>query len=203
MIQRIAVALAILIATLLVLVLYHPAMRPPPQGLSSGAVTIGGPFTLTDTTGRTVTEADLKGQYSLIFFGFTHCPDICPLALQIMTQALEEAGPAAEKVRPIFITLDPERDTAQVMAGYIANFHPRFLGLTGTAEQIRAAAQSYRVYAAKSPLKDADGKEIADYTINHTGFTYLMDRDGQYLAHFGKEAGAQDIAARLRQLGPS
>ncbi len=201
MVKRLAIALALLLATLLVLLLYLPEMRPqPPVSMASGAVAIGGPFTLVDAKGETVTDANLKGRYSLIYFGFTNCPDICPLALQTMTQALEAAGPAADGVQPVFISVDPERDTADALAGYIANFHPRFLALTGTVEQAREAAKSYKVYAAKAPVKDADGKETGDYTVNHTGYIYLMDRDGKYLAHFPSEAKADEITAAIRQL---
>ncbi len=202
MAKRIATAVVIVAAMVLMLVMYLPGMRPQPQapgGTVSGSVAIGGPFTLTDTKGNTVTEAALNGRLSLVFFGFTHCPDICPLTLQLITQALELTGPAAETVLPVFITVDPERDTLEAMASYAANFHPRLLALTGTPEQVRLATQSYRVYAAKSPVKDAAGKETGDYTVNHTGYTYLMDRNGKYVTHFSREATAEDIAARLRQ----
>jgi len=201
---RIVVAVALAAATLLVLTLYLPGMRPQaPSGMTSGTVAIGGPFTLVDSKGHTVTDASLKGRYSLIFFGFTHCPDICPLTLQVITQALEAAGPAAEAVQPVFITLDPERDTPEAMAAYVGNFHPRLMALTGTPEQVREAAQSYKVYAAKVPVKDGEGKDTGEYTVSHTGYVYLMDKAGKYLAHFDKDAKAEDIAARLRQLNAS
>ncbi len=205
--KRIAVALIMLSSMVLVLALYLPGS--PLQQFTNGAtpgatgtVAIGGPFTLVDSTGKTVTDADLKGRYSLVFFGFTRCPDICPLELQLVTQALELAGPAADKVQPVFISVDPERDTPEVLGAYIANFHPRFMALTGTVDQTRVATQSYRVYAAKAPLKDAEGKDTGDYTVSHTGYLYLMDRDGRYLAHFQKEATAEEIARRLAQLAP-
>ena len=199
--KRIAVAVTMLAAMFLVLALYLPETRPgQPSTAPAGEVAIGGPFTLTDAEGNTVTDADLKGRYSLIFFGFTHCPDVCPLALQVITQALDAAGPAGDQVRPVFITVDPERDTPAAMTSYIANFHPRFLALSGTVEQIRVATQRYRVYAAKSPLKDTVGKETGDYTMTHTGYIYLMDRAGRYLAHFQNDDGPEVIANRLRQL---
>ncbi len=202
--KRIAVAVALLGAMALILTLYLPGVRPQPQVVTgTGTVAIGGPFLLMDAKGNAVTEASLQGHYSLVFFGFTHCPDICPLTLQIITHALEEAGPAAENVQPVFITLDPERDTPEAMAAYVAAFHPRFVALTGTPEQVKTATQSYKVYAAKVPVKDGDGKDTGDYTVSHTGYVYLMDRDGKYLAHFDKDATAQDIAARLRQLSAS
>ncbi|MSO72554.1 MAG: SCO family protein [Rhodospirillaceae bacterium] len=188
---------------LLVLALYLPG-SPRQQSTTgaTGTVAIGGPFTLVDSKGVTVTDADLKGRYSLVFFGFTRCPDICPLVLQVVTQALELAGPAADKVQPVFISVDPERDSPEVLGAYIANFHPRFVALTGTVDQVRVATQSYRVYAAKAPLKDSEGKDTGDYTVSHTGYVYLMDRDGGYLAHFQKEATAEEIARRLGQLAP-
>ncbi len=205
--KRIGTALMLLVGTLVVLVLYLPGIRPQPPATTSstntGTVSIGGPFTLQDTTGKTVTEADLKGRYSLVFFGFTHCPDICPLVLQNVTRALEDAGPAADQVQPVFITVDPERDTPEEMKAYAANFHPRLLAFTGTVEQVKNAQQAYKVFAAKVPLKDADGKDTGDYSVSHTGFVYLMGPDGKYVSHFDKDADAAAIAARLRQLPPA
>ena len=201
MIKRIAVALAILAATALILVLYLPDTRPqPPVAMVSGDVAIGGPFTLADTKGNAVTDADLKGHYSLVYFGYTHCPDVCPVTLQNMTQALAAVGPLAEDVQPVFITVDPERDTPEALASYIANFDPHFVALTGTDEQTRAAAKSYKIYAAKVPVKDDAGKETGDYIVSHTGYIYLMDHNGKYLDHFSSDATPDKIAARLRQL---
>ena len=201
MAKRVAIALAILAATVLILVLYLPDTRPPPPvTMVSGTVTIGGPFTLADTKGNTVTDADLKGHNSLVYFGYTHCPDVCPLTLQTMTQALAAVGPVAEDIQPVFITIDPERDTPEALASYVANFDPHFMALTGTLEQTQAAAKSYKVYAAKVPVKDDAGKDTGDYTMSHTGYIYLMDHDGKYLAHFSSNATADEIAVRLRQL---
>ena len=199
MTKRIAIAVAIIAAMALVLTLYLPRARQvdvSPQG----TVAIGGPFTLVNTKGDLVSEVDLKGRYSLIFFGFTHCPDICPIALQTMTQALRAAGPVATKVQPVFITVDPERDPPEVMAAYLASFDPRFWGLTGTPDQVKGAETSYKVFAAKAPMKDANGQPTGDYTMNHTGFIYLMDRNGAYAAHFDKDASADDIAKRIAAL---
>lgn len=199
--KRIAVALAMLGATALILFLYLPGAGPSlPSPQTQGTAAIGGPFTLTASTGRAVTEAELLGHPSLVYFGFTHCPDICPLSLQAMTRAIEDAGPAGDKVQPVFITIDPERDTADAMTSYIASFHSRFWALTGTPEQVRAAEKSYKVFAEKAPLKDAAGNPTGDYTMNHTGFIYLMDGRGQYLDHFDKDATAAQITARLKQL---
>jgi protein SCO1/2 len=201
MAKRITIAFLILASMGLILMLYHPGMRPEqPNTGAVGRVAIGGPFTLTDAQGKAVTETDLKGRYSLIFFGFTHCPDICPLTLQIMSQALEAAGDAAAKVQPVFISVDPERDTAEALSAYMANFDGRFMALTGTAEQVKGATQSYRVFAAKVPIRDAEGKDTGDYAVNHTGYIYLMDRDGQYLAHFQKDVAPAELAQRIQQL---
>jgi len=202
MAKRIATLAAILAGMLAILLLYLPGTRPTTTsapGTVAGVPAIGGPFALTDPKGNTVTEAALKDRLSLVFFGFTHCPDICPLTLQLITQALDDVGPAADSVLPVFISVDPERDTPEMMATYASNFHPRLLALTGTPEQVRAATQSYRVVAMKAPVKDAEGKDTGDYTINHTGYIYLMGRDGKYLTHFSRDATADTLAARLRQ----
>ena len=122
-----------------VLVLNQGGQGPAVQ--TSGKALIGGPFTLVDQTGKTVTDQDFRGRYMLVFFGFTHCPDICPAELQVMSAALDALGPKADSVVPIFITLDPERDTQAAMAAYVKNFGPRFVGLTGSSEQIAAAAK--------------------------------------------------------------
>lgn len=139
-------------------------------------VSLGGEFTLTDHTGKTVTDRSWPDQFLLIYFGFTHCPDVCPLGLSIMTEAMR-ALPESEqsKIQPLLITVDPERDTAKALANYVTLFHPRLVGLTGTSQQIDAVKQAYRVYAEKQ----GDGK---DYMVNHSSFTYLMRPNGQ-LAH--------------------
>ena len=124
-------------------------LQAPAQVLSIGKATVGGPFTLTDHTGRRVTDKDFRGQHLLVFFGFTYCPDVCPSGLQVMTAALEELGPKAEKITPIFISVDPERDTPEQLALYVSSFHPRLVGLTGTPEEIQQVAKAYRVYYKK------------------------------------------------------
>jgi cytochrome oxidase Cu insertion factor (SCO1/SenC/PrrC family) len=195
--KRIGIALALALGTLVILVMYFPGMRPQPRPpvTVTGEAALGGPFTLEDTRGNAVTETVLNGHYSLIYFGYTFCPDICPLALQNMTQALQIAGPAADDVVPVFITIDPERDTKEVIGAYLGHFHPKMIGLTGTPEQIKAALSVYRVYAAKSP--GSEGKP--DYLMDHTGYIYLTDKQGRYVAHFPKDATALDIANRLRR----
>jgi len=200
-IKRLVIALLILVGTLAVLALYHPDLRPkaPPSGQGTGTVAIGGPFALVDGNGNAFTDADLKGGYSLVFFGFTHCPDICPLTLQTVGAALDLAGPAGEKVTPVFITVDPERDTAEAVGAYASAFHPRFVALTGTAEQLQTAMQSYKVFARKVPLKDAEGNDTGTYTMEHSGLIFFMDPEGGYVSHFSSDTTAEDMAAYIRR----
>ena len=168
------------------------------------ATPIGGPFVLTDSRGGAVTDADLRGRYMLIYFGFTYCPDVCPTKLGEMTWALDalatESPERADRVTPIFITVDPARDTGPALADYIAHFHPRFVALTGTEDQIAAAARAYNVTFREVPIDDG-----ADYLMDHTSYIFLMDPDGAYVTHFEYAEDARKIAARLAELveGPS
>jgi protein SCO1/2 len=147
---------------------------------TSGKALIGGPFALTDQNGKTVTDQDFRGRFMLVFFGFTHCPDICPAELQVMSQSLDALGPKAEEVVPIFITLDPERDTPEVMGAYVKNFGPRVMGLTGSPESIATAAKAYRIAYSKFQQDPAS----SDYSIDHSALVYLMGKDGEYVTHF-------------------
>ena len=158
-----------------------------PTVVTSGKALIGGPFTLIDQNGKTVTDSDFRGRFMLVFFGFTHCPDICPAELQVMSASLDALGPKAAEVVPIFITLDPERDTAAVMAAYVKNFGARFVGLTGSPEAIATAAKAYRVAYAKFQEDPAS----SDYSVDHSALVYLMGKDGEYVTHFpyGTPAG--------------
>jgi cytochrome oxidase Cu insertion factor (SCO1/SenC/PrrC family) len=140
---------------------------------------IGGSFTLVDHNGVRRTDADFRGKLMLVYFGFSSCPDICPTDLQAIGLALDQLGNAGEEVQPVFITVDPERDTPQLLADYVPMFHPRLIGLSGDATSIREAASAYRVYYAKVPRTDG-----SNYTVDHSGFIYLMDRGGQYLGFF-------------------
>ncbi|MHB1218492.1 MAG: SCO family protein [Alphaproteobacteria bacterium] len=166
---------------------------PSPRTATSGTAAVGGPFTLVDQQGRTVTDETFRARWMLVFFGFTHCPDVCPTALNDMSAVLAELGPAADKVQPIFVTVDPERDTVEAMSQYVANFDPRIVALTGTPEQIAQAARAYRVYYKKVPQGD-------DYTMDHTGILYLMDPQGQFMTHFTPNTPPADMAARIRKL---
>ncbi|GMO44355.1 hypothetical protein TM233_64880 [Bradyrhizobium sp. TM233] len=155
---------------------------------------VGGPFQLIDQTGKPRSEGDFRGRLMLVYFGFTYCPDVCPTDLMAIGQALEQLGPDAEAVQPVFITLDPERDTAEHLAEYVPLFHPRLLGLTGSPEAIGAAAEAYKVYFARIPI----GKGANDYTVDHTSFIYLMDRDGKYLGFFPPGTSAERMVEIIR-----
>ena len=176
-----------------VLVLSQGGQGPAVQ--TSGKALIGGPFTLVDQTGKTVTDQDFRGRYMLVFFGFTHCPDICPAELQVMSAALDALGPKADSVVPIFITLDPERDTQAAMAAYVKNFGPRFVGLTGSSEQIAAAAKAYRVAYSKFQ----QDKTSSDYSIDHSALVYLMGKNGEYITHFAYGTPASQMTETLRR----
>lgn len=161
----------------------------------TGKALVGGPFTLVDQTGKTVTDRDFRGRYMLVFFGFTHCPDICPAELQVIAASLQALGPDAKKVAPIFISVDPERDTPEVMADYIKNFGDEFVGLTGSPEQVAAAAKSYRVAYAKFQEKESDN----DYSVDHSALVYLMSPDGDYITHLPYGTSAEKMTETLRR----
>jgi protein SCO1/2 len=143
-----------------------------------GQAAIGGPFTLVDQNGKTVTDKDFRGKFMLMFFGYTFCPDVCPTELNTIAAAIDKLGPASEKVVPIFVTVDPQRDTSEKLKSYVADFHSRLIGLTGTEEQVAAAAKAYRVYYKKV------GAESADYLLDHSSYVYLMGPDGAFVTHF-------------------
>jgi cytochrome oxidase Cu insertion factor (SCO1/SenC/PrrC family) len=156
---------------------------------------IGGPFTLVDHEGRQRTEADFRGKLLLVYFGFTYCPDACPTDLQAIGLALDRLGAAGDAVQPLFITLDPERDTPRHLAGYVPLFHPRLIGLSGDEAAIRQTARAYRVFHAKAPRTDG-----ADYTVDHSSFVYLMDRAGAYLGFFPPGTPPERMADVIRPL---
>ncbi|MDF1586603.1 SCO family protein [Marinimicrococcus flavescens] len=169
------------------------------EASAQGEALIGGPFSLLDHKGERVTDEDFRGRYMLVFFGYTSCPDVCPLGLQVMGQAMDQLPPQiAEKIAPIFVTVDPERDTVPVMKDYVELFHPQLVGLTGSAEEIDAAKRAYRIYARK-----AETEGSSDYLMDHSAFTYLMDASGRYLTHFSHDATAEEMAARIEKAVPS
>src|SRR6266478_3315155 len=154
---------------------------------------IGGPFHLTDQAGQTVTEKSMQGRPTLIFFGFTHCPDVCPTSLFEISEVLRVMGKDADRVNAYFISIDPERDTTAAIKDYLSSFDPHLKGLTGDPAAIAKTISEYRVYAKKVPLKDGD------YTMDHTTLTYLMDRDGKFVLFFNDTATTEEAAADLKR----
>jgi protein SCO1/2 len=171
-----------------VLLVAQRGSMPLPQ-----ASAVGGPFRLTDQNGRTVTEEDVKGRPFLVFFGFTHCPDVCPTTLFDISEVFRKLGPNADRAAALFITVDPERDTPETMKTYLSSFDPHLRGLTGDAAAVDGAIKAYRAYAKKVP--DPDG----GYTMDHTALVYLMDKDGRFVAPFNLKRRPEDSAADLRR----
>lgn len=172
------------------------AFRDNPKGVAGSLLgaAIGGPFQLTDQNGKRFTDADLKGKWSLVFFGFTHCADTCPTTLNEMSQALDQLGSERDKVRIVFISVDAERDTPEVMKSYVSSFDPSIVALTGTVDEVKEAAKAYRVYYAKHPLADGG------YDMDHSAVIYVMDPQGRFTATLTPEAPAAEMTARLKKL---
>ena len=177
-----------------------PVVRPDGGGApvrTSGTALIGGPFELIDQSGQPVRDTDFLGRYMLVFFGFTFCPDVCPTELQVMSAALDQleqrVGAQALQVAPLFITVDPARDTPDVMADYIGHFHPRMTGLTGSPAQITQVTEAYRIYSRKVD----DPGSAARYTMDHSAVVYLMGPDGRFLAHFSPGTSPEAMADKI------
>jgi protein SCO1/2 len=178
-----------LVACLGLILLFIGPRGPVAQSVAA----IGGPFALVDQNGRTITDQDLKGRPTLMFFGFTHCPDVCPTALFEISQVMDRLGPLAEKVNAVFVTVDPERDTPAVLKDYLSSFHPRMMGLTGEPSAIAAMLKAYRVYARKVP------QEGGHYTMDHSALVYLLDKEGRFVAPFNLKRSPEDAAADLKR----
>jgi protein SCO1/2 len=163
-------------------------------GGGPGTSAIGGPFTLTDQDGKTITDQDFKGKPLLVFFGYTHCPDICPTTLFELSEMLHTMGKDAGGVHALFITVDPERDTAAVMKDYLSSFDPHLRGATGTPKQIAAIEKEYRVIARKVPIGDK-----GDYSMDHSALVYLMDKQGHFVAPFNLKRKPAEAATALRK----
>lgn len=193
--SKIIALFAAFAAGALVLVVAVTLLMPPPapRVTSTGTAQVGGPFALVDQTGAPVTEAILKGKPSLVFFGFTHCPDVCPTALYEMSEIFTALGPDANRAQAFFVTVDPERDTPAALKEYVASFAPQIRGLTGSPEAIDAIKKEYRVYSRKVPLKDGD------YTMDHTAVVYLMDKNGTFVAPFNSKRAPAESAAELKR----
>ncbi len=163
----------------------------------TGQIELGGAFSLLNQTGQRVTEADFAGRHMLVYFGFTNCPHICPAGLQIMAQALDnlakDAPQKAAAIEPVLITIDPTRDTPEVLGDYVSAFHPRLTGLTGSEEEINAVVKAYKAYTARI----ADDNSVDGYTMDHSAFFYLMGPDGAFIKHFDSALAPEKMAAQL------
>jgi len=174
---------------------------------TSGTALVGGPFTLVTHKGETVTNATFAGQYMLVFFGFTFCPDVCPTELQVMSSALDllsaQDGAKAAQVQPLFVSIDPERDTPEKMADYVSYFHPRLIGLTGSPEQVAGAAKAYRVYYQRAENEGSDNggstgdTSQGDYLMDHSAVVYLMGPDGAFISHFAPGTSPEAMARKI------
>jgi cytochrome oxidase Cu insertion factor (SCO1/SenC/PrrC family) len=171
----------------------QPSAAQMMDDLMYGRGPIGGPFTLTDQTGRQRSDTDFRGKLMVVYFGYTYCPDVCPADLMAITQALDALGPAAEGIQPVFITIDPERDT-KVLAEYISAFHHSFIGLTGAPDEIRKVANAYKAFYVK--VKD---ERSGDYSIDHAGVVYLMGRNGEYLGFMPPQTSPERLTEVLRK----
>jgi protein SCO1/2 len=180
--------LVLVLAGVLAASTYLSSRSPAPIG------TIGGPFHLEDQSGKPVSNQDMKGRPYLVFFGYTHCPDVCPTTMFEISEVMKALGKDADRAGALFITVDPERDTPAVLKDYLSNFDPHMRGLTGDPAAVAAALKAYRVYAKKVPLNDKDG----DYTMDHTAVVYLMDKDGRFVAPFNLKQTPEAAAAQLR-----
>jgi protein SCO1/2 len=185
---------------------FHFRERPPEEtrradaarlmnDLMSGKAQVGGPFTLTDQYGKPRSLRDFRGKFVLLYFGYAFCPDVCPTDLAAMAQAIRALGPEGEKVQPVFVTLDPERDTQELLRGYVAAFHPRFVALRGTEDEVRRVATAYKVYFEKV---QPPGSGV--YLVDHMAFVFLLDRDGRFLAFFPPGTSAERMAAMVREV---
>ena len=190
--RRIVPTIAAAAAALLIVVALAVWLFGAPPAIRQAAQ-IGGPFTLEDGTGKTVTDQSFRGKFMLVYFGYTFCPDVCPTTLNDVAQALDKLGAKADRLQPLFITVDPARDTPAVIKQYAAAFSPKLQGLTGTADQIATVAHEYRVYYA--PHKT--GPNPGDYTMDHSSILYLMDPSGAFVGIVRADEGADQIAADL------
>jgi cytochrome oxidase Cu insertion factor (SCO1/SenC/PrrC family) len=191
---KLILASVMIILTIILAALALTTVKPGQIG--SGTALIGGPFTMINQKGETVTDKTYAGQYMLVFFGFTNCEDVCPTELQVMTAAFNQMGPLADKITPLFVSIDPDRDTPEAMKDYVSNFYPRLQGLTGTPDQVAAIARAYHVFYAKVP----DSKDPKNYEMDHSSILYLMGPDGKFLKHFVYSTDAKLLAEDIESM---
>ena len=182
----------IAVAVVVVGLLWHAGDSLSGANRVAGEASIGGPFTLVDQDGKVRRAADFRGRFMFVYFGYSNCPDICPTSLAVMADALEKLGPKAGRVVPIFITIDPERDTSGVLKAYLKAFGPRFVGLTGDTKAVAAAAHAWRVYYRKRPLSGG-------YAMDHSSHIYLMGPDGKFVAVYDESLGPDGLAGVLKK----
>ena len=171
----------------------QPSAAQMMDDLMYGRGPVGGQFTLTDQTGKQLSDTDFRGKLMIVYFGYTYCPDVCPTDLMAITQALDALGPAAGEVQPVFITIDPERDT-KVLADYVSAFHHSLVGLTGSLDEIRKVANSYKAFYVK-----VQDERSGDYSIDHAGVIYLMGRNGEYLGFMPPQTNPNRLTEVLRK----
>lgn len=171
----------------------------PPKADAESAGAPGGPFSLVDHTGKPVSNLDYRGKFILVFFGYTYCPDVCPTTLQDIADAMEILGRKAARIHPLFVSVDPDRDTPEVLADYVSAFGAGIVGLTGTSDQVKRAAKAYRVYYANANAGGHGHGDASEYLVDHSAFTYLMGPDGKYLTHFAHGASPEAMAKEIRR----
>ncbi len=167
---------------------------PGPASVKELPISFGGSFILVDHQGRERTDKDFKGRYLLVYFGYTFCPNICPTGLQTLSSALDLLGEGAARVQPLFVSVDPERDKPEILKIFVAQFHPRLIGLTGSEKQVRDVARAYRIFRGKVVVADAPKDE---YLVTHTPTTFLMGPDGKFVTLFPHDTGAEVMAKAL------
>lgn len=178
------------------LVLAPPGQQPPSgNAVTTGNALVGGPFALTDHTGKRVTDKDYAGKIMLVFFGFTHCPDICPSGLQVMSAALEKLGDKANSIQPLFVTFDPARDTPEKLAAYLKNFNPKIAGLTGNEQDVQNVVNAFRVYVRKVEDEQSKGQ----YTFDHSALFYVMGKNGEFVTHVPQTNNVDELVSALQK----
>lgn len=193
---KLIAALVSFIVILMGAFIYIYQSQPKAYQTSTTSALIGGDFTLVDHNGKTVTQDNYKGVKKLVFFGFTNCPAVCPTELYNIASALDEMGAdKAKNLQVLFISIDPEQDTPELMKEYVTAFHDDFIGLTGSVEQVSKAAKAYRIYYAKIPEEDSE----IGYTMDHSAYTYLMDENNQYLTHLAPNSEIEDMIKKISE----
>lgn len=192
----ICLVLMLIVTGAMVFVTQTPTPENPPE-ITSGKALIGGHFSLINANNEPITDSAFRGKTMLVFFGFTHCPDICPVTLASFTQTLENLGADAEKIAPIFISIDPKRDTPARLKEHMANFDARIIALTGSDEQIKQATAAYKAFYSTGKENEHENHGMKNYNVDHSGFIYLMNKDGEYIKHFPYDISPEELTKAL------